>query len=175
MIQPLDEIERWHKIKDPWKYENSQDDQLRKHLLLSELPSKNYSRVLDIGCGQGFITRDLPGDSIIGVDVSSEAIKHAKKYEDERISFMQCSIFELNNKLHDKFDLIIITGVLYPQYIGDSLNLVYIIIDNLLKENGIIISVHINSWYKAKFPYLLLTDYYYDYRDFTHKLEVYAK
>lgn len=156
-------------------YETYPDDLKRKDILLSEIPQKNYKSVLNIGCGQGFIIRNLPGEKIIGVDISFEAIKKAKKFENERIKFIQSSIFELHKKFDKKFDLIVITGVLYSQYIGNSLNLVYLIIDKLLTESGILVSVHINSQYRAKFPYLLLKDYYYPYRSYTHKLEVYVK
>jgi len=175
MIQPLDEIEKWHQSKDPWRYETSKDDLLRKEILLSELPSQKYSDVLDIGCGQGFITRDLPGNRIIGVDIAMEATKKARQYENSRITFLTASVFELNQLFSQDFDLIIITGVLYEHYIGHSLSLIYLIVDQLLRKNGILASVHINSWYQARFPYLLVSEYYYDYRSYIHKLEIYEK
>ena len=68
-----------------------------------------------------------------------------------------------------------ITGVLYPQYIGESKSLVYRIIDDLLAPDGILISVHINEWYSARFPYLRLKESYYSYREYTHLLETYVK
>jgi predicted TPR repeat methyltransferase len=175
MLQPYEELENWHKTRDPWEYEKTEDDKRRKDILLSEIPKKDYKNVIDIGCGQGFIARELPGQKVIGVDISAEAIKHAKKHESERLTFLQASLFDLPKKINEKFDLVCITGVLYPQYIGKSLNLVYIIIDRLLKEGGILATVHIDEWYNAKFPYLMLNDYYYAYRDYTHKLEVYIK
>lgn len=174
-MQPLDEIERWHREKDPWDYESSEYDQLRKEILLSEIPPGKYQNVLDIGCGQGFVTRDLPGDRVFGVDISGEAIRHAKKYEDGRISFQQASIFDLNSIFTCKFDLIVVTGVLYPHYVGNSLSLIYEIVDKLLNSGGVVVSVHINSWYRARFPYLLFREFSYDYREYVHKLEIYSK
>lgn len=175
MIQSLDDIEKWYKTKDPWNYEDTEDDLLRKQILLSELPPQTYSRVLDIGCGHGFVTRDLPGDNVIGVDISSEAVKQAKRYENNKTKFINATIFDLNNILTETFDLIIVTGVLYEHYIGNSLRLIYIIIDELLDNNGILASVHIKSWYQARFPYLLITEYYYNYRNYIHSLEIYEK
>jgi 2-polyprenyl-3-methyl-5-hydroxy-6-metoxy-1,4-benzoquinol methylase len=175
MLQPLDDLEKWHKSDDPWGYETNPEDIKRKDILLSELPQKKYKNVLDIGCGHGFVTRDLPGDKVLGVDISREAIKKAKAYETDRITFLQSSLFDLSRKLNEQFDLVIITGVLYPQYIGNARNLVYLIIDKLLADNGILVCVHIDEWYKSRFPYLLLNDYYYDYREYTHRLEVYVK
>ena len=49
------------------------------------------------------------------------------------------------------------------------------IIDKILADSGILVSVHILPWYRARFPYLLLKEYYYEYRKYTHKLEVYIK
>jgi predicted TPR repeat methyltransferase len=175
MIQKINELEKWHEKKDPWQYEKTKDDLLRKEILLSELPKHDFACVLDIGCGQGFVTKDLPGEKIIGVDISSQAIKHAKQHENDRIKFAKASIFELNEILPERYNLIVITGVLYRHYIGNSLRLIYLIIDELLQENGILASVHINTWYMAKFPYLLISDCYYEYRDYIHKLEIYTK
>ena len=56
-IQDLKELEEWHKQQDPWSYENDPEDLKRKNILLSEIPAGTYDNVLDIGCGQGFITR----------------------------------------------------------------------------------------------------------------------
>jgi len=175
MIQTADDLEKWYKKKDPWGYEDSPEDIKRKSILLSEIPKRKYKNVLDIGCGQGFITRDLPGKKITGVDISKKAIKQAQAYANKRVKFKQASIFKLTKIFKEKFDLILITGVLYPQYIGNSHNLVYSIIDKLLADSGILITVHIDSWYKAKFPYLQLVEYFYNYREFTHRLEVYIK
>lgn len=176
MIQTKVELDQWHAEKDPWKYEANDDDIKRKDILLSEIPKRNYKRVLDIGCGQGFITRELPGEYVLGIDISSTAIHNAKKHASDRVQFDQASLFDLQKKYYNKsFDLIIITGVLYEQYIGNSSNLIYIIIDKLLQCNGILVSVHIDDWYQARFPYLKLNDYFYEYREYTHRLEVYIK
>ncbi len=175
MLQPIKELENWNRNCDPWDYENNPEDKKRKNILLSEIPEKKYKNVLNIGCGQGFITRDLPGENILGVDISCEAIKKAKTYETDRVKFQRSSLFDIENINAGKFDLVIITGVLYPQYIGNSLNLTYSIIDSILNQRGILISVHINDWYKARFPYLLLKEYFYGYRNYTHRLEVYVK
>ena len=175
MLQPAEELECRHQSHDPWNYEKSSDDRLRRNILLSELPVRDYDRVLDIGCGQGFITRDLPGKRIIGTDISQLAIEKAKQHECERLHFTQSSLFELAQTVTGKQDLVVITGVLYPQYVGASLSLVYRIIDGLLAEGGILASVHIDSWYRARFPYLMLKEHFYSYRDYTHRLEIYVK
>src|SRR5438270_10766137 len=89
------ELEEVSVAKDPWQYMTTKDDQNRKNILLSELPNKKYKNVLDIGCGQGFLTRDLPGEKVLGVDISQQAIAHAKELQTLRLSFQQGNIFEL--------------------------------------------------------------------------------
>jgi len=175
ILQDIKEIEHWYRNDDPWGYETNPEDMKRKKILLSELPSREYHSVLDIGCGHGFVTRDLPGRRITGVDISSEAIQQAKRYETERVSFLEGSLFDLPNTLPEKHDLIIVTGLLYSQYIGHALNLAYLVIDRLLMPGGILVSVHIDEWYRARFPYLCLKDTIYSYREYDHKLEIYIK
>jgi trans-aconitate methyltransferase len=175
MLQSISELEAWHRASDPWGYETHRDDRLRKNILLAELPDRGYERVLDIGCGQGFVTRDLPGEHVTGIDVSAEAIAKALSLRDEGHDFRQESIFDLSPPPESGYDLIVITGVLYPQYIGHSQTLIYYIIDTQLAHGGILASVHVDQWYRARFPYLMLREHLYGYREFTHRLEVYEK
>ena len=175
MIHKLSDLEKWHKKKDPWNYENKTHDFKRKQILMSEIPQKTYNNVLDIGCGQGFITQDLPGDCVFGVDISHQAINFAKEKERDNLKFFQGSIFEIDKFFNVEFDLIVITGVLYKQYIGKSNALIYLLIDKLLSENGVLISVHINEWYYSQFPYLKIKQIYYPYRTYNHTLEIYTK
>jgi len=184
MIQTQKDLEQWYDTTDPWNYENSLDDIKRRDILLAEIPNRTYDNVLDIGCGSGFVTRDLPGKHIFGVDLSAQAIKQAQKIGKRRnisklgrpIKYSVADLFELQEHFPENFfDLIIMTGVLYPQYIGQSQTLVYHIIDSLLNKHGILVSVHINEWYKSQFPFLKLKEYMYKYLTFTHRLELYIK
>jgi len=173
-MQSIEELDQWHASDDPWQYESTPDDLRRKAILLSEIPQRTYGHTLDIGCGQGFVTRDLPGNTVTGIDISGQAITHAQRYSSSTLQFQQASIFDLAS-CAERYDLIVMTGVLYPQYIGNSLTLIYRIVDRLLTNNGILVSVHIDAWYKARFPLLMLKQHFYDYREYTHRLEVYSK
>lgn len=175
MIQEKEELDFFYEQNDPWEYEKNSEDLKRKEILLSEIYENQYENVLDIGCGQGFVTNDLPGKNIYGIDISDQAIEYAKHVCEKKIIFKQGSIYEVDKLFNIQFDLIIITGVLYPQYIGDSSSLIYLLIDKILKKGGILVSVHIDNWYKAQFPYLKLKQIYYDYRQYTHNLEIYSK
>ena len=59
---------RWRKVADA----------MRDHYGL-----KAGDRVLDVGCGKGFLLYDLtqsvPGIEVVGIDISSYAIEHAKE------------------------------------------------------------------------------------------------
>ncbi len=178
MIQSQEELEEWYQKDDPWEYEDSFDDIKRRDILLAELPKRNYKNVLDIGCGHGFVTRELPGKKITGLDMSERAVAHANKEakKNKNLSYVAGDLFKVHELFPEqKFDLIIITGVLYPQYIGNSKILVYHLIDQILEKGGILMSVHISDWYVSHFPYLQLEKLIYDYRSYTHIMEIYQK
>ncbi len=175
-VQSREELEQWYEKPDPWGYETNPDDLNRRAMLLSVLPRKRYKNVLDIGCGDGFVTWRLPGDSIVGVDISANAIAYAKSKNHPNVEYLQKSLFELPEMgWQHRFDLIVITGVLYPQYIGEGRMLAYTIIDDLLELGGHLVSAHILEWYHCRFPYITLTREYYRYREYSHILEVCLK
>ncbi len=176
VLQPTAELEKWYETPDPWNYENTPDDLNRRAMLLANIPMLEYIEVLDIGCGDGFVTKRLPGKSITGIDVSANAIRHATERSPGHISYMQHSLFDIPElEWENRFDLIVITGVLYPQYIARSSKLAYEIVDRILQPGGVLVSVHISEWYTLRFPYITLKREYYPYREYTHLLEVYRK
>jgi predicted TPR repeat methyltransferase len=175
-LQPLSDLEKWWENPDPWEYENNPEDINRRAMILSALPQKRYKKILDIGCGNGFVTHRLPGEEIIGVDISTNAISHAQKAGFFHIRYYPYSLFDLPRlSWTQSFDLIVITGVLYPQYIGKSHRLVYTILDDLLVMGGELVSCHIDEWHESRFPYNTLHREYYPYREYIHLLEVYRK
>ncbi len=179
-IQKQDELEDFYNEDDPWGYENNPSDKNRKSMLVSQLAElPKPKRVLDIGCGHGFITRDIVGDKVIGVDISEKAIEYANKASKTAGKhYIAMDMFDLTRKKLEEdngFDLIIITGVLYPQYIENARVSIYQIIDDLLVDGGIVVSVHINDWYTSRFPYPMLKTVSYEYREYQHTLEVYIK
>ena len=69
----------------------------------------------------------------------------------------------------------VITGVLYPHYIGNSLPLVYDIVGGFIAPGGLLASVHIENWYEARFPLARTHVLRYPYRDYVHLLELYRR
>ncbi len=178
-IQTGNELDEFYSDADPWGYERNVDDQRRRVELLASLPRTRFRRCLDIGCGNGFVTFSLPAEQVMGVDISAAAIAWAEKAsthesQPERFSFRHSSIFQLDESL-GTFDLIVITGVLYDQYIGRGAPLIRNLIDARLECGGTLVSCHIRSWNAPRFPYTLLDMNLYPYREFTHQLEVYRK
>jgi len=176
MIQTKQELDDFHSGPDPWGYETNMEDHRRREILVTEIPKNEYENVLEIGCGQGFITQSLPGKNILATDISAKAIELAKLHNKKHhITFQQLSIFETDKLSGFTFDLIIISGVLYKQYIGQSSSLIYLQIDQLLQKGGSLVVVHIADWYYCRFPYVLVKQLYYPYREYIHHLEVYRK
>lgn len=179
-IQHSDELNAFYEDADPWGYRQHPDDERRRLELLSVLPRRDYGRTLDIGCGNGFITFSLPGVEVVGIDISGKAIDWARssaqgEAQPERFRFECRSLFESETRALGRFDLIVITGVLYEQYIGRGVSVVRCLIDDLLVDGGALVSCHIREWCSSRFPYTLLDTALYPYRDYTHQLEVFRK
>ena len=102
-MQSKEELEEWYKTPDPWAYQITEDDAKRKEIILEMLPY-NYQRALDIGCGEGFITANLPAADIHGIEISDTAAS--------RFPWNVKRVLEPVGV----YDLVITTGTLYHQY-----------------------------------------------------------
>ncbi len=101
-MQSKEELESWYSTEDPWQYKTTPDDLYRKDRILSLL--ETYDTVLDIGCGEGFVTTDLPAKKIYGIELSDNASLRLPS--------------NVNRLLqpYGKYDLVMTTGTLYQQY-----------------------------------------------------------
>jgi len=144
-MQSKDKLDDIYSKVDPWGYKTNVDDKKRKDFILDILNNEVFSKALDIGCGEGWITKDLPAEKIFGYDVSSVAMSRLPR-----------NVTPLEN-ISGKFDLIIATGVLYKQYD-------YRWMLGKIKEcaSGIVLTCNIKSWernslrrkiYETEFPY----------------------
>lgn len=127
-MQSKQELEKWYEKADPWGYEKNPDDIERKKIILDHLDG-TYQKALDIGCGEGWITKDLPATEIYGLELSDNAA--------ERFPEGVKRVLEPEGK----YDLIITTGTLYRQYD-------YRRILEWIKEHasGIVLTCNIASW-----------------------------
>lgn len=102
-MQSKEELENWYKQPDPWAYETTEDDAIRKQKILDIFPMW-YNRALDIGCGEGFVTKDLPAKEIHGIEISDLAASRLP-WNVRRV-----------HKPEGVYDLVMTTGTLYQQY-----------------------------------------------------------
>jgi SAM-dependent methyltransferase len=179
-IQSRHDLERLYRDPDPFKDEKNPNSAKRRDFLISEIPSGPYQRTLDIGCGNGFITRALPGDAVVGLDIAAAAVEAAKQHPQNnvsRLSFRQGTLFHLEALLADNgpFDLVVLSNILYPQYIGFAKAFVYQQVDAILAQGGTLVCCHDDALYRARFPYLMLREQFFVYEGKTLRLEVYHK
>ena len=177
-LQSKNELDEFWAKPDPWEYETTSDDEVRVARLLSVLPHREYERTLDVGCGNGFLTHRLPGREVVGVDISEAAVEWARRRvadrpDAERFTFAPASVFDLDPAAHGTFDLIVITGVLYPQYIGNAFTVVTELVRAIARPMGILASVQIDQWFPHRFPFTSLAISVDAYREYTHRLEVF--
>lgn len=104
-MQSKEDLEAFYETVDPWEYEKY--DWERREWILAILnqvkPSKRFYRALDIGCGEGFISDELPALHIYGTEISDNAAKRLR--DTKRVVTPK-----------GKYDLVTACGVLYPQY-----------------------------------------------------------
>lgn len=156
-MQSKSELEAWYERVDPWGYETNPEDAKRKARILSLIPAKQYQRALDIGCGEGFITRDLPASIIEGVEKSDLAAAR-----------LPSNIIRVQAPT-GKYDLIVGTGILYPQY--DFQLFTKWVIEH---ASGIVLLSNIKSWEINMLPVgKQVYEEEYPYREFTQKLRIY--
>lgn len=66
---------------DPWRFENSFYEERKRHLIMAVLGRKRYSRVLEVGCATGHLTRALTvrADHVTAFDASTRALAVARR------------------------------------------------------------------------------------------------
>jgi hypothetical protein len=106
VTQSRDELNAWYATPDPWGFQTNPDDADRKARILAAIrrPGPKYKRALDIGCGEGWITQDLPAAVIHGLEWSTTARARIPK----PVVAVEAPV--------GKYDLIVVSGVLYAQY-----------------------------------------------------------
>jgi 2-polyprenyl-3-methyl-5-hydroxy-6-metoxy-1,4-benzoquinol methylase len=117
--------------------------------------------VLDVGSGDGILRERLvqPLRRYVGVDISSEAIRHARRLEDAQTMFVCADVTQYDPD--DTFDVIVFNEVLY--YLNDPLSLLRRY-ERYVQPGGVfVISMHVNpkttnNWQRLEAAYSFLDE-----------------
>jgi 2-polyprenyl-3-methyl-5-hydroxy-6-metoxy-1,4-benzoquinol methylase len=173
-------MDEYKESLDPWGYESNPADKLRLQQIMRFLPNDyRGKRFLDIGCGEGFVSLAIKDVDLTGIDTSATAVvsfnsraQLEKMSETHRAE--QGSILE-DLTPHGEFDFVLVTGVLYPHYVGKSQSFINQNISKSLKLGGYLISVHIAEMHPIPTFFTEIDSWAYRYREFTHELNVQRK
>lgn len=104
-MQPKEEIEKHYEKPDPWGYQKSPSDANRKRILTMALKIFGpYEKLLDIGAGEGWLTKDYPAKILHGFEISDRAAARMPANV-KRVLVPE-----------GMYDIITCTGIFYPHY-----------------------------------------------------------
>jgi hypothetical protein len=170
-MQPIDEIEKHYATPDPWGYQTNPDDIFRKKRILDVLNMWKplpFMNALDVGAGEGWITKDLPA-----------RVKHAYEISKNAKSRLPEGVRPITH-VFDVYDLIVATGVLYSHYN-------YREFFEIMRKNSLnlILTCNIKEWERPEMNDLSFHENYlrahqiytdeFPYREYTQKLRVLRK
>lgn len=160
-MQSKEELEHFYTNPDPWKYRTTPDDLKRKAELIMALSEVNsfteYDRALDIGAGEGFVTCSIPAKEIHGIEISDKA---ASRFP-ENVKRVLAPCLQ-------KYDLVMTTGTLYPQYDHEQIR--DWIVDSASKH---ILVAGIKNWLIDYQFGKVIYEKEFAYREFTQRLIIY--
>ncbi len=133
-------------------YKNRNDKEARAFIikLIEDINLANNSTVLDLGCGKGrhSFVLNKKYEKVIGIDLSTESIKEAKKTPANGLSFIVQDMrkFQLKEKVNGIFNLFTSFG--YFETIEDNIKVLQQC-NKHLKKDGLLIIDFFNA-YKVK-------------------------
>lgn len=165
MIQSKEDIEKEAEIPDHWGYRDNPEDMRRKSFIVGVARMfEPFNSALDIGCHEGFITKDLPARELYGYEISDNSAARLPK------NVSRLNENEITNSYG--FDLVVATGVLYDHYFWE--NIVYLINSAMPK---IVITSNIKDWENPLAPRKIngkeIFTAEFPYREYIQKLRVF--
>lgn len=104
-MQTAHSIEQFYEKPDPWAFQTNPADHYRKGRIIGTLYGFGpFESALDIACGEGWITQDIPAREIFGYELSQKAALRFPSV-----------VKHVTNPI-GKFDLVMVTGALYAHY-----------------------------------------------------------
>jgi len=118
--QALSFFEELWKRGDPWALGTAQFEHARYRDLRSTICDRHYASVLEIGCGNGAMTRELAAfsDRVLALDISPTAIEQARDAcaDLPQVEFRQANIMQHHLGDDGSFDLVVMSETIY--YLG---------------------------------------------------------
>lgn len=113
----------------------------RKIVINNYSTIKSKYKVLDIGCGTGYIVKYLPDDiSYIGIDVNKKYIDYAKNKYSNKYSFI-CEYITTESILkYGSFDMIMMNGLIHHLDDSEVINILSVA-KSTLKDTGSIVGI----------------------------------
>lgn len=171
-MQSAEEIEASYKTPDPWGFSSNPHDAYRKQKIIQACLSQRliYEHGLEVGAGEGWLTKDLPASVKYGFEISKTAR-----------SRMPESVIPLDKvPIGMRFELVVLPGVLYSHYQCD-------LFFEIMRNNAldVVVTSNIKPWEDRRLSddsfvsdFLRLCRCYeeeFPYREYTQKLRVFRK
>lgn len=134
IVKSLPEIPSHHALRKEWMIRKSTLQRLIPYLNLNQ---KKQSKILELGCGNGWLANHLatlPNSEVVGVDVNETELKQGSRVfaETKNLSFAYADIFAAHFP-YSLFDYIILSGSI--QYFRD-IGILFAKLLTLLADNG---------------------------------------
>jgi SAM-dependent methyltransferase len=129
-------VENQYSNPDPWGYQRTKDDAFRKGKMIAACtllaPLGGFKNALDIGAGEGWITKDLPATEKCGLELSDNGAS--------RFPMEVMRVADFNDGI---FDLVISTETMFEHYDWKAIR------DTILRAcapGGIIVTSNNTKW-----------------------------
>ncbi len=124
---------------DPWRFKTSEYERDKYQATLGSLTKDKYAAALEVGCSIGVLTRLLSTRcvSLLAIDSSPTAIKAAKSVNVPNVEFRVANLPTEFPK--GKFDLIVLSEVLYYFDKSDLARVAQSCIDSISQDGEIIL------------------------------------
>lgn len=101
--------------RDAWSYLTDTQHDLRLQRIMAALPQGNFDYLLECGCAEGFLTRQLAGRAkrVMACDLSREAVRRAAEYCKGQAN-VEFRVADIRHQLPEGlFDVCLMSDVLY--------------------------------------------------------------
>ncbi|PTN36517.1 bifunctional 2-polyprenyl-6-hydroxyphenol methylase/3-demethylubiquinol 3-O-methyltransferase UbiG [Desulfonatronum sp. SC1] len=123
LVRPVLERNRWlvaayfdwrYRKPDTYNYSASEEERIKRERIASFLGDRHYTNILEVGCGEGYMTTVLAplGERLLGIDISKIAVERARRMHagNPRVSFLKADVFTFRPK--ETYDLITCSEIL---------------------------------------------------------------